>query len=169
MDLATLEGAFIVETSPSFRGFTTVEQISDARGLVFRCPYCFFSAEGRVNHQVLIWRTGTPQNVPPLTRWTFSGTGLSDLTITPARGGLPKTGQCEWRVAVVNGQADVPEELSALPPLEPNVNGEVFTDWTLSPADVAKLQAGGKIRLRTWTFHGPLQPTVLRVIPANVP
>lgn len=168
MDLITLEGRFLKAVDQTFRTLGPAADIGEAQALVFRCPFCFFSADGRVNHEVLCWKDGVPNNVPPVVRWQFSGVDLGNLTLTPVGGVFPRTGECLWRIRVQNGQANVPPELLNPPAATPNVEGVVVTDWQINQDDLAVLRAGGRIRLTTFTFHAPLQPTVLRVIPPPV-
>jgi hypothetical protein len=43
-------------------------------------------------------------------------------------------------------------------------SGLVMTEWELTAEDLARVLAGGRIRLWVWTFCRPLQPLALEVV-----
>lgn len=59
-----------------------------AQGIRFLCPKCFEHHDGPVGtHSIVAWfkNRGVPDDVEPLPgRWTISGRGLSDLTLSPS-------------------------------------------------------------------------------------
>ena len=74
-----------------------VASMDDAQGLYFNCPKCG-------NHGVLVWfrDRGVPADeVPGPARWSVSGAGLNDLTLSPS---ILLTSGCGWHGFVVNGE-----------------------------------------------------------------
>ena len=43
-------------------------------------------------------------------------------------------------------------------------NGVVMTEWELTAEDLARVLAGGRVRLWVYTFRQPLQPVMLEVV-----
>lgn len=89
----------------------TVEAIGEAQGLWFLCPKCFLENKGPVGtHAVVCWseNRGTPPDVRPLPgRWTISGSGLHDVTLSGENGksgSVLLTDGCRWHGFVTNGE-----------------------------------------------------------------
>lgn len=75
-----------------------VSTVAEADGVVFECPKCR-------NHAVCCYFVGkVPDDLPPGPgRWTPSGTGIEDLTLSPS---VHLTGPgCGWHGWVKNGSA----------------------------------------------------------------
>ncbi len=87
--------------------------LDGAQGVMFVCPLC-------QGHCVLLWFSNpinavlVPNDALPKPRWTASGTGLNDLTLTPsvnldtesAREAITKgLNSCLWHGWVKNGDA----------------------------------------------------------------
>lgn len=70
-----------------------VDSITEAEGIMFRCPKCF-AAKGPIGtHYVLCWRPRVPPDVDPKPgRWEFEGTGVDDLTLTAGSSSILLTG-----------------------------------------------------------------------------
>jgi len=89
-------------------GMTTPESFAEAQGIWFDCPKC--TPEGR-GHGVLVWFAGRVPAVMPgglgvdsdgkQVRWTPTGTGFSDLSLSPSI--HIKTG-CGWHGHVTSGE-----------------------------------------------------------------
>ena len=105
MNLSTLEAVFMRIKVPG-QLYDRVDDLSQAQGIRFLCPLCFAANNGPVGtHSVLCWfrGRGVPDTEEPLPgRWEVSGTGLSDLTLSPSV--LITTG-CRWHGWVRNGDA----------------------------------------------------------------
>lgn len=103
MKLAELEPQFIRRTEEGNHRF--VDTLGEAQGVMFLCPKCFAANAGNVGtHYVLAWFRdhGVPDDeVPGPGRWTPSGTGVVDLSLTPSVH-LPGEG-CGWHGFVTNG------------------------------------------------------------------
>ena len=89
--------------------------IGAAQGVLFLCPLCFARNGGRPGtHSILVpfANRGVPAAFEPkLPRWTASGTGIDDLTISPSidlskdGAGHPRPEGCLWHGFVRNGDA----------------------------------------------------------------
>jgi hypothetical protein len=100
--------------------------IDGAQGVLFQCPKCAIGCEAgeedgrrfvRGAHYVLIW-FANPQNAPvagteadsePHHRWTFGGSSIDDLTLSPSVNldipSLIEVDHCRWHGWVKNGDA----------------------------------------------------------------
>lgn len=85
------------------------ETIATAQGVMFLCPVCYERNSGPVGtHSVLIWfrdRGVPPDETPGPGRWAVSGTGLTDLTLSPSIDLSANEGGCGWHGWVENGIA----------------------------------------------------------------
>jgi hypothetical protein len=84
-----------------------VERIEDAQGITFLCPKCFSENGGAARtHSVICWwrDRGVPDDAHPGPgRWTVSGAGFADLSLSPS---VHLTGPgCGWHGFVTNGDA----------------------------------------------------------------
>lgn len=97
MKLSELEPNFVSIVDPG-RTYQNVEAIEHAHGVMFTCPLC-------TGHMVLCWfrDRGVPDDETPRPgRWAASGTGLSDLTLSPS---VHLSGPgCGWHGFVTNGE-----------------------------------------------------------------
>lgn len=57
--------------------------------------------------------------------------------------------------------ADQPEYAPLPAAIDPA--GLVMTEWELTAEELARILAGGRIRLWVWTFRQPLQPVAMEV------
>lgn len=77
-----------------------------AQGIRFCCPKCFNLNDGPIGtHSIVAWfrDRGVPDDARPLPgRWTVSGRGLADLTLSPSI--LISTGCC-WHGYITLGTA----------------------------------------------------------------
>lgn len=85
---------------------THVHTLAEADGIFFTCPLCgghqvapTFAGRGVPNHLGSHGRGGEP------TRWTTSGTGYEDLTLSPSIDLSGPHGGCQWHGWVQNGEA----------------------------------------------------------------
>ena len=81
MKLAELEPQFLkIEDE---RTFKHVNDVESADGICFVCPKCIVTLGGRAGaHSVICWQPCVPQTIPPIPgRWSFIGTGYTDLTL----------------------------------------------------------------------------------------
>jgi hypothetical protein len=81
---------------------------AEADGLMFLCPLCFTKNGGaRGTHRVLCWFVGrVPDDLKPGPgRWTLSGAGLADFSLTPSVDLSITKGGCQWHGFVTNGSA----------------------------------------------------------------
>ena len=76
---------------------------AEAHGITFRCP------KDPRGHSIQVFFAGSP--VPPhigtnkngeTVRWKKTGTGLTDLTLTPS---IQEESECGWHGYVTNGEA----------------------------------------------------------------
>ena len=78
-----------------------------AQGLLFLCPVCFTANGGPIGtHSVLVWfrDRGVPDaKMPGPGRWTATGTGYLDLTLSPSIH-LSGEGGCGWHGQVTAGE-----------------------------------------------------------------
>lgn len=87
-----------------------VATFGEAHGIWFDCPKCYVKNRGpRGTHAILIWFAGRPvperlgRNKEGQTvRWNASGSGISDLTLTPS---ILQQGGCGWHGYITNGLA----------------------------------------------------------------
>lgn len=84
--------------------YSPVVSLADADMVVFFCPKCYAANDGGVGtHVVHVELEG--RSCPPSkncgVRWSFSGTSLENLTISPS---IQCVGGCAWHGFVENGQ-----------------------------------------------------------------
>src|SRR5581483_3815698 len=103
MKLRDLEAEFV---SIAAHGEETSFALADSHGVVFLCPKCYAERGSAVGvHSVLCWFKGRvpDDRTPGPGRWTPSGGGIDDLTLTPS---VHLTGGgCGWHGFVTNGEA----------------------------------------------------------------
>lgn len=101
-----LDPVFIIRTGNTRQRFADVS-LEKADGVLFLCPKCFEKNGGSIGtHSVICWKPHIPQDVAPKPgRWTFTGTGLNDLTITPSVNLDVVKGGCKWHGFIRNGEA----------------------------------------------------------------
>lgn len=104
MRLAELEPEFLKITSP--REHKRVEAITEADGIIFKCPKCFEANGGTVGtHSVICWRPHVPTDRHPKPgRWQFVGTGIDDLTLAAGSSSILLTAGCEAHFFIRNGE-----------------------------------------------------------------
>ena len=57
--------------------YDRVDSLAEANGIRFACPVC------GPDHQLICWSPQAHPEIPPLPgRWSMSGTGVDDLTLT---------------------------------------------------------------------------------------
>lgn len=82
-----------------------VDGVAEAQGVMFLCPACFASNNGKVGtHMVLCWfqERGVPDTEKPGPgRWAISGANFLDLTLSPS---IQLIGGCNWHGFVEGGQ-----------------------------------------------------------------
>jgi hypothetical protein len=87
--------------------FQEVPTLAEAHGIMFICPKGLAAGDA---HSIMVFFAGS--SVPPrlgknskgvTVRWTASGTGLADLTLTPSV--QEESGACLWHGHVTNGEA----------------------------------------------------------------
>jgi hypothetical protein len=81
--------------------------IEQAQGIMFLCPQCYDTNNGLVGtHRVLCWfkDRGVPDEATPGPgRWTVTGVGIDDLSLTPS---VHLSGPgCGWHGYVKSGSA----------------------------------------------------------------
>jgi len=91
-------------------GYTIVDSLDEAQGLMFLCPKCFDSNGGNVGtHSVVCWfaNRGVPDDQNPKPgRWVPAGTGLDDLTFTnPGAASVQLMTGCQWHGFIRDGRA----------------------------------------------------------------
>jgi hypothetical protein len=100
--LTDLDAEFLTHESRDGREFLPhVLSLAEAQGVMFECPAC-----GK--HSVLTWfkGRGVPDTASPGPgRWAPSGTGLSDLTLSPSVDLSTSASPCKWHGWVKNGDA----------------------------------------------------------------
>ncbi len=99
--LRELEARLVASTD---EGFRDVDTFDDAQGVFFLCPKCYAANGGSVGtHAVICWSPKAPATIPPgPARWTMTGTGLDDLSLSPS---VQLTSGCMWHGFVTDGKA----------------------------------------------------------------
>jgi len=108
MKLVDLEPQFHrIEKRTDGTFFPDVDDLASAQGIRFLCPVCFAANAGPVGtHCVIAWfkDRGVPDDeTPGPGRWIPSGTGYTDLTLTPSIH-LSGEGGCGWHGHVTAGE-----------------------------------------------------------------
>ena len=105
--LSELEAHFERIVEPGKR-YEEVDKLEDAQGVMFLCPKCFETNNGRVGtHSVLCWFKGrgvSDDEDPKPGRWAFAGNSIDDLTLVPSIN-LPGEKGCQWHGFIRNGVA----------------------------------------------------------------
>lgn len=80
-----------------------VDTLAEADGVWFVCPGCFKAKGSRPGcHMVLCYKPEVPQEAGQGPgRWPMTGTGFSDLTLTPS---IQLLGGCGWHGFITNGE-----------------------------------------------------------------
>lgn len=110
MRLRELEPEFLKITGEdTFRHYKedgSLYSLSEADGVLFLCPVCFKTNSGPIGtHSVICWQPHVPQNIGPVPgRWSFSGTGLNDLTLTAGSSSILLMGGCNAHFFITNGE-----------------------------------------------------------------
>jgi hypothetical protein len=103
--LTELEPQFLkIESDTLFRH---VDTIGEADGIAFVCPLCLRNQQmSRPGvHSVICWQPRVPQTIPPTPgRWSFSGTGYEDLTLTAGSSSILLQGGCGAHFWITNGE-----------------------------------------------------------------
>jgi hypothetical protein len=103
MRLLDLEPQFVIVLEPG-RMCRYVDELALAQGVQFLCPKCFEANGGEVGtHAIRCWfrdRGVLPSELPGPARWSVSGTGYADLTLSPS---VFLTSGCAWHGCVENG------------------------------------------------------------------
>lgn len=104
MRLEQLDAHFLKRVDASH--FKHVDSLSEADGVQFLCPKCFQQNNGPVGtHSVICWSPSVPQDTRPTPgRWSLSGSGLHDLTLTAASSSVLLNGGCAAHFFVQNGE-----------------------------------------------------------------
>jgi hypothetical protein len=107
MKLTDLDGQFVRYTGNG--GSQDVATFAEAQGILFTCPSCY-RKNGNSDvgvHSVLVWfrDRGVPDDaVPKPARWAASGTGISDLTLSPSINlATDERSRDEWHGFITNG------------------------------------------------------------------
>lgn len=105
MKLSELDAELVLATGDKTETLTFLPEpakVSEAHGVMFECPSCH-------GHQILVWfkdRPSLPASREPLPRWTASGEGISDLSLSPSINlDNPNSTGCRWHGWVKNGDA----------------------------------------------------------------
>lgn len=89
------------------KGWPHVKTLAEANGLIFVCPECLVKQGGYRPgcHSILCWTPEVPAGVNPGPgRWSFHGTGLSDLTLRAGSSSIHLTGPgCGAHFFIENG------------------------------------------------------------------
>lgn len=104
--LTDLEPRFLRHESDT--SWREVQTIAEADGISFVCPQCF-KANGMKRpgvHSVICWQPRVPASTSPGPgRWTFSGTGYRDLTLSAKSSSIHLTGPgCGAHFFIRNGE-----------------------------------------------------------------
>ncbi len=110
MTLRNLEATFVRASGRHFADGSVAHDMqtdvafAEAHGVSFLCPGCFSRNGGPLGtHQVIVCFAGrdVPSTfLPGIARWSFSGSGIDDLTVTPS---VLVGGGCAWHGFVQNG------------------------------------------------------------------
>lgn len=111
MTLRELEPEFVRHETRDGRHYNIdVATIAEAQSVQFLCPVCYQKNQGPVGtHGVMVTfaNRGVPDHLGSQSRnggpsrWTASGTGLDDLTLTPS---IDLTPGCTWHGFITGGQ-----------------------------------------------------------------
>jgi hypothetical protein len=104
MKLDETNATFLDRVAPDGGSWYHGAPFVSAQGIHFHCPLCNA-------HDIVVWFAGrgVPDGVEPKPRWNVSGSGLSDLTLTPSINldvpELRVLSACRWHGFVTNGEA----------------------------------------------------------------
>lgn len=101
MKLADLKPQFM--RTVDYYTVHSVDTLEEAQGIAFDCPSCgAVPGAPKRGHRMLIWFAGrgTPDEWEPKPRWAVSGTGYSDLSISPSING----GATCWHGFITDGE-----------------------------------------------------------------
>lgn len=87
-------GARLIASSPDGGKLHDVATLAEAHGVIFECPGCR-------EHSIVVWNPRAPEAATPRPRWTMTGTGIADLTLTPS---INLLSGCRWHGWVTGGQ-----------------------------------------------------------------
>lgn len=110
MRLTDLDPMWVADYEPAQRSHRRGDDLTlaTAQGIVFDCPVCSFrNADGRGSHSILAWfrGRGVPDDaVPGPGRWTPSGTGFEDLSLTPSINCNTASRTDCWHGFITNGE-----------------------------------------------------------------
>ena len=119
MKLTDLDAQFVHDAKPDF-SYRISDAFHGAQGVLFQCPACAVGKEvgeedGRRHakgaHYIRIMfanPTGAPvadADCDPNPRWTVSGSGIADLTLSPSVNLDVGGDGCRWHGWVTNGEA----------------------------------------------------------------
>lgn len=79
-------------------GWQEVDSFDEADGVIFDCPAC------AGDHPILVWSSKAPPGLAADMdgkRWTMTGTGLHDLTLSPS---VLLLSGCRWHGVVTSGE-----------------------------------------------------------------
>ena len=101
MRLSELEPEFLKIINPT--SYRTDAVFTDCDGIFFLCPVCFKNNNGAVGtHGIICWKPHVPQTMEPKPgRWPFTGTGFTDLSLTPS---VLINADCKAHFFVTNGE-----------------------------------------------------------------
>jgi hypothetical protein len=104
--LHDLEACFLHHND---EGWTEVDRIEDADGVMFLCPKCYLANGGPIGtHMVICWDPSVPPEISPKPgRWNLVGTSLDDLSLQANSSSVLLTSGCQWHGFVTNGEATV--------------------------------------------------------------
>jgi len=99
--LTDLEASFVLWDGSDIGGYMEVPDIKGADGVTFFCPH-----GGEKACSILLWDHSVPPFVTPGPgRWTMTGTGINDLTLSPSVDMSAGPCACKWHGWVKNGDA----------------------------------------------------------------
>jgi hypothetical protein len=105
MKLVDLEPEFIkLESEDTWRCIRST-LVSDADGIIFKCPKCFIKNNGSIGtHSVICWRPQVPLTIHPKPgRWEFVGHSFCDLSLKASSNSVLLFGSCRAHFFIENG------------------------------------------------------------------
>ena len=107
MKLTELAPEFLrYEKTPEGEFYVKVDTLAEATGIKFLCPKCWKANNGPVGtHAVICWTPAVPPELNPKPgRWSFTGTGLHDLTLVAGSSSILLTAGCLWHGWIRGGE-----------------------------------------------------------------